>query len=334
MAPCRAGQADRDAARRAGQRQAAPCSKGPPKSRPKKPGRQRGAAHGRHGHRPAPPADRVDATRDAPSPTACPDCGGPLRETDVATQFQAEIPRRPLTRQFDIHIGCCSACGKRVQGRHPRQTPDALGACASQVGPDGQAAIGVLNKTSGLSHAKTAAVFAALFGIKLTRGASAQIPLRAAKRLEAADQETRREIKGTSRLTPDETGGRVGGKPAWLHAWVGGRATCYAIDPRRSAEAPERVVGIGWAGQMTHDGYSTDGRCPQATHQQCLRHILRRVRELEAKAQRGAVHYPRKLLALFTEAVHLRNRHPQGEVTARQLREARQGFDWGLRALA
>jgi transposase len=326
--------ADLDAARRAGKRQAAPFSKGPPKAHPRTPGRKPGAAHGRHGHRPAPPPGHVDQAIDVPLPATCPDCGGPLRETGTATQFQTEIPRRPIVRQFHVHVGRCGACGKRVQGRHPLQTSDALGAAASQLGPDAQAAVAVLNKTFGLSHAKIAAAFGALFGVRLTRGASAQIALRAAQRLGAADQEIRREVEAATRLTPDETGWRVGGKPAWLHAWVAERAVCYAIDACRKADALQRLIGLSWAGTMTHDGYSSYDRFTQATHQQCLGHLLRRVRELLAKATRGAVHYPRKLLALFTEAVHLRNRHLRGDVTAPQLKEARQGFDRRLRELA
>src|SRR5437588_335384 len=278
--------ADLEAAGRAAKRQAAPFSKGPPNPHPRPPGRKRGRAHGRHGHRPAPPPDRIDETLDAPLPDACPDCGGPVRQTEVATQFQAEIPRRPIIRQFNIPIGCCSACGKRIQGRHRLQTSDALGAAASQVGPDAQAAIAVLNKTFGLSHAKIAAVFDALFGIKLTRGASAQITLRSAKRLEAADREIRREVKAAARLTPDETGWRVAGKSAWLHAWVTERVVCYAVDGYRKADALQRVIGLDWAGKMTHDGYSTYGRFAKAVHQQCLGHILRRLRELEARAKR------------------------------------------------
>ena len=39
------------------------------------------------------------------------------------------------------------------------------------------------------------------------------------------------------------------------------------------------------------------------------------------------MHFPRQLIALFTEAIHLRNRHLQGEVTAEQLKEARKEFD-------
>jgi transposase len=135
-------------------------------------------------------------------------------------------------------------------------------------------------------------------------------------------------------LTPDETGWRVAGQSAWLHAWVAPRATCYAIDRHRKADVLERLIGRGWSGRMVHDGFASYDRFEAATHQQCLGHILRRLRDLEAKAKRGAVHYPRKLIALFTEAIHLRNRYLKGEVTAEQLARARKTFDGRLRGLA
>ena len=192
----------------------------------------------------------------------------------------------------------------------------------------------LLNKTFGLSPIKVAAVFHALFGITLTRGASAQIVLRAADRLEPASQEVHQEIKSSPCWTPDETGWRVAGRPAWLHARVAERATGYAIDPHRKADVLEGLRGIDWSGKMVHDGFASYDRFQAATHQQCLGHVLRRVAHLEAKATRGAVHDPRKLIALFTEAIHLRNRHRKGEVSAEQLRQARQEFDKRLRDLA
>jgi transposase len=326
--------AELDQARRQSKRQAAPFSKGPPKPQPKKPGRKPGAAHGKHGHRPPPSPETVDEVLDAPLPDACPHCGGSVQETEVATQYQTEIPRRPLIRQFNVHVGCCRGCGQRVQGRHPLQTSDALGAAASQIGPDAQAAVATLNKTFGLSHGKVSAVLQTLFGIRLTRGASVAIVLRAAGRLGPAHQEIREELKASARLTPDETGWRVGGKPAWLHAWVAERATCYVIDRQRSAGVLERLIGIDWAGQMTHDGFSSYDRFTKATHQQCLGHVLRRVRELGAKATRGAVRYPRQLITLFTEAIHLRNRHLRGEVSAAALKETRKRYEQGLEELA
>jgi hypothetical protein len=203
------------------------------------------------------------------------------------------------------------------------QTSAALGAAACQIGPDAQAAVALLNKTAGLSHGKMAMVFPSLFGIERTRGASVQIRPRTANRLEPADEEIGQEIKTSRRLTPDETGWPVAGKPAWRQAWVVERAVCYAVEQYRKADALANQIGLGWTGQMTPDGFSSYDRFPKATHQQCLRHIIKRVRELAAKATRGAVHYPRKLLALFTEAIHLRNRHLKGEVPAAERKQAR-----------
>ena len=69
-------------------------------------------------------------------PTACPDCGGSVEVTHVASQYQEEIPEvRPIVRRFDIEVGRCSQCRRRVQGRHALQTSDALGAAGAQLGP-------------------------------------------------------------------------------------------------------------------------------------------------------------------------------------------------------
>jgi transposase len=149
-----------------------------------------------------------------------------------------------------------------------------------------------------------------------------------------ADLEIRQEIQTAPCVTPDETGWRVAGRPAWRHAWVAERATAYAIDPRRKADALERRIGIDWSGTMVHDGFASYDRFPAATHQQCLGHVLRRVRELEAQATRGAVHDPRKLIAWFTEAIHRRNRYQKGEVSADELRRSRPAFDRRLWDLA
>jgi transposase len=94
---------------RKGKRQAAPFSKGPPKPEPKSPGRKA---------------------------AACEPCCGTLIEDDVVEQFQTDIPRKPIFRKFRIHRGHCAGCGSKAQGRHPLQTSDAIGAAASQIGPE------------------------------------------------------------------------------------------------------------------------------------------------------------------------------------------------------
>jgi transposase len=322
-----------DDALRAGKRQAAPFRKGPPKPDPKTPGRKSGDAHGTHGHRPS-PTEPIAECHDANLPDACPHCRGRIVETGTAEQFQTDIPRQPLVRKFRVHIGHCEGCGKRTQGRHPLQTSDALGAAASQIGPDAQAAATLLHTRMGLSHGKVASIFRALFGIKLTRGASAQIGLRAATRLEPDYQLVLEEVRRSEQIAADETGWRIGGHPAWLHAWVADRATAYGVDSKRTAEVLERIIGVDWSGVLSHDGFASYERFEGATHQQCVAHLLRRARELLADATRGAARFPRQIIALFTEAIHWRNGYALGSWGDDQLDAHRVSFDDRLLELA
>jgi transposase len=294
---------------RAAKRQAAPFSKGKPKKNPKKPGRKRGDQHGPHAHREPPTPTQIDETHEAQLPEQCPDCGGKIIEDHLDQQFQTEIPRQPIVRQFNIHCGHCQACGKHLRGRHPLQTSDATGAARSQLGPDAQAAIVYLNKRAGMSYGKIADTFQAFYRTRVTPGAAAQIVRRAGRILQPVYQEIKEHIQSSEHLTPDETGWRIGGHPAWLHDWVGDDgATLYAIDPQRSADVLERVIGIDWSGSMTHDGFSSYERFEDAVHQQCVDHALRRARALLEKNQGAATIFPRQAITLFTNALRLRDR--------------------------
>jgi transposase len=265
-----------DEATRARKRQAAPFAKGPPTDQPKRPGRKPGRDYGIKARRRPPNPEQIDEVHEAPLPDRCPDCGGPLGETHVAQQFQVEIPRKPIHRQFDIHIGQCRHCHRRVQGRHPLQTSDALGAAAAQLGPDAQAAVVELNKQGGLSHGKVTRCLESLFGIKLSRAGSVHTVLRAAARCEPAYEGIRQLVAQAEWVAPDETGWRVGGHPAWLHTLVGPEATAYVIDPTRSGSVAQAILGLDYDGTMIHDGWSPYDRFVDAHLQQCLQHLLRR----------------------------------------------------------
>jgi transposase len=300
-----------DEAERAAKRQSAPFAKGQPKKNPKPPGRKSGEQHGKHGHRPPPPPEQVDETHDAPLPSKCRDanCGGNIVEDFTDTQYQADIPRQPITREFNIHCGHCDKCGKKVRGRHPMQTSAATGAAQSQLGPDAQATITDFNKRVGMSFGKIADTFTRGFGIPVTRGGCAQVILRAGKILLPAYEEIKHRIILSHHLTPDETGWRIGGHPAWLHCWVGDKgATLYAIDPQRSADVLEKVIGIDWSGNMTHDGFSSYDRFQDVAHQQCVDHALRRARGLLEKQSGAACLFPGQVIELFTDALAKRDR--------------------------
>ena len=158
-----------EAARRAGRRQAAPFAKDRPQGSGRRPGRRAGAEYGKHGCRR--PPTRVDETYSAPAPTACPDCGGAVALDRVAAQYQEDLPDvRPLVRRFDIGVGHCQRCRRRVQGRHALQTSDALGAATAQLGPNVAALAVELHTELGMPLEKVTRVLRNEFGLPVTKG--------------------------------------------------------------------------------------------------------------------------------------------------------------------
>lgn len=59
-----------------------------------------------------------------------------VQRTGVASQYQEDLPIvRLIVRQFEVQVGACRQCGRRVQARHPLQTSEALGAANVHLGP-------------------------------------------------------------------------------------------------------------------------------------------------------------------------------------------------------
>jgi len=305
-----------EAALRAGKRQAAPFSGGLPKVDPKRPGRKSGDDYGTKAFRVVPSV--IDETHEAPLPESCPRCGGrQFIDEHVDHQYQVEIPRRPIYRQFNVAVARCTCCGRRVQGRHPLQTSDALGCAASQIGPEAQSAITLLNKELGLSQGKISRFLQALFGIKLTRGGSCQIMLRCARRCEGNYQAIVQRVQQSPFLVPDETGWRIGGWLAWMHVAVAENAVAYVIARQRGLEASALLIGEDYAGTLVHDGWASYDRFWRAMHQTCLAHLLRRCKELLETAQRGAVIFPRQVKALLRESLEIRDQRDAQTITAK-----------------
>jgi transposase len=307
-------------ARRAGHRQAAPFSKGAPTAQPRRSGRRAGRRHGRHGHRR--PPRQIDETIEVPLPAHCPACGGGVDETRVADQLQEELPvARPHVRRFRIHLGHCRDCGRRVQGRHPLQTTDALGAAATHLGPQAVALIVLLNKRYGLSHGKTAAVLREWFHLQVQPSGVTHALHRAARQAAPTYAQLQAQVRGSPMVSPDETSWKVGGRSWWLWAFVTERAVVYAIQPGRGFAQAATVLGADFGGVLVRDGWQGYRPFTAAGHQTCLAHLLRRCRELRDAHPRAV--WPRRVAALLKAALRLRDRYQLGRVSPHGLVVAR-----------
>jgi transposase len=311
---------DLAAARRAVYRQAAPFARDTGAVAPRRPGRKPGPHYGRRAHRRPPAA--IDETYDASLPASCPHCHGRVRRARVTTQYQEELPtQRPIVRAFRVHIGACTRCGRRVQGRHPLQTSDALGAAAVHLGPQAVAFAVLLNKRFGLPYGKIAALLRDRCGLRVTRGGLVHAVHRAARRAQPTYDALCATVRGSPVVTADETSWRVAADLHWLWAFVTPDTTVYAIQPGRGLAQAAHVLGLDYAGVLQRDGWQSYRQFTQAAHQTCLAHLLRRCRVL-------LLDYPEQpfvtgVKEILQAALTTRDRYRAGDVSAHGLAVAR-----------
>ena len=298
---------------RSAKRQAAPFSRRHPKAQPAKPGRKPGSRYGRRCRRPIP--QRIDEVIEAPLPARCPHCGGGVEETGVASQYQTEIPQPRVEHiEFRIHLGRCRRCRRPLQGRHPRQTSDAIGGAASQLGARAMALAAVLNKQLGLPYGKTAAVLEQGWGLKVSRGGLCQALARLGRKAEPTYRRLMEKIRAAPSVTPDETGWKVGGRLWWMWAFSSDRLTVYSIQPGRGYEQAVAVLGADFAGFLVRDGWGVYRQFTGAVHQSCLAHLLRRCREMIAVGRGAIAHFPLAVHKVLQAALGLRARRDQGRI--------------------
>ncbi|HEY6307949.1 MAG TPA: IS66 family transposase [Candidatus Angelobacter sp.] len=306
-----------EAALRASKRQAAPHSRGNPKADPKRPGRKSGRRYGRQACRPIP--QRVEERIAGPLPERCPHCGGGVEQEGCEAQYQEEIVRRTIVRRFDIAVGRCRHCERRVQGRHSLQTSDAVGVGSVQLGPEALTLAAILNKQMGLSLGHTRQVLSYGFGLEVSRGGL----YRALARMAGKAEPTYDGLVAAARQAPvngmDETGWKVGGQLQWLHVAVSAQVTVYAILPGRGYEQSVVILGADYDGFLTHDGWAPYYRFQFAFHQSCLAHLLKRCREMVQIASPAARVFPRAVEDLLQTSLELRERYEQGEISERGL---------------
>jgi transposase len=242
--------------------------------------------------------------------------------TRHATQYQEDLPVvRPRVRAFHIAIGQCADCGRRVQGRHPLQTSDALGAAAAQLGPTAVTLAVVLNKQLGLPLGKIATLFRERFGLTVTAGGLVHAMRRVAHQAEPTYAALCATIRGSPVVTADETGWKVDARLQWLWAYTTPDTTVYAIQPGRGFEEAATVLGTDFAAVLVRDGWSPYRRFETAIHQTCLAHLLRRCRNLIRDHHERR--FAPRVQQILQHALHVRDRYlhdtisPHGVAVAR-----------------
>jgi transposase len=308
--------------RRRGKRQAAPFSKGEPKSDPLRPGRKPAERYGQRASRPRP--KKVDERLEVGCPVYCEHCQGQVRLVGKESQYQIDLPAiRPWTTEFVLHYGECKECGRRVAGRHARQGSQAVGVAGVQLGPGVVSLAIYLNKVGGLSYGKIATLLEQMAGLRVARSTLCRAVLRTAAKAEPIYTDLVAALRRSPVVYPDETGWRIGGLSSWLWAFTNRRETVYSIQRGRGFAEAAAVLGEDYAGTLGVDGWAPYRLFTQATHQTCLAHLLRRCEELLETAQAGAVRFPRQVKTVLRAALEVRDRRDAGTMSSRGVRIAK-----------
>src|SRR3954453_140599 len=291
----------------AGKGQAAPFSKGAPKPDPKRPGRKAGHPPS---HRPVPPPEQVNRTIEVPLPPECPECRAPLDDAPITVhdQYQIDLPDpKPVITRFRIPVTRCPACYRRVQGRHPEQTSDALGAAAAQYGPRLLGFPADLKHRIGASYRKCSSVLLTLTGLVV---ASAAL-VRSGHRLRRLARPSSHRLVEAARHSAvqhvDETGWKIGGRSAWLWVFADAHATLYRIRKSRGHEVVVEMLGEEYPGVLVSDCFLAYDPL-NFKKSKCSAHLLKRCSEVEQAKTRGAARFSRRVGALWRRAMALKRR--------------------------
>lgn len=303
-------------AQRANKRQAAPFSRRRRKENPKKPGRKRGSAYGQRSSKSIP--DKVDEVIAVPAPAQC-QCGGELKVERIECQYQQEIVRKTIWRRFDIPICRCQRCKIRVQGRDPRQTSDALGAAAVQLGPEALALAIQMNKGLGMPHADVVTVLRDAFHLEVNRSTICRAVDRVARRGEATWHALRAAAQRSMVNGIDETGWNVAAQLRWLWVVVSEQVTVCDILPGRGFEQAASLLGADYEGWLNHDGWAVYYKFLRAGHQSCISHLIRRCRDMLEVCSASAAQFPLAVKAILEKGLALRDRYNRRELSTHGL---------------
>ena len=252
----------------------------------------------------------------------CLDCGGAVEVTDVASQYQEDLPEvRPFVRRFDIEVGHCSRCRRRVQGRHRLQTSDALGAAGVQLGPGVVALVVQLHTEMGVPLVKVSHLLRTRFGLQVTPGGLVHLLHRAARDAGPTYTALCEQVRARAVVTPDETGWRVGAVRHWLWVFVAPKTTVYAICAGRGFDDAASVLGTDYTGVLVRDGWAPYRRFEGALHQTCLAHLLRRCKQLLEDHPHSR--WAAKVQAVLQTSLDVRDRCNDGELTEHGLASVR-----------
>jgi len=219
----------------------------------------------------------VDRTVVVPAPKACPrcECRQLLPCKERSQHLQEDIVLRPTTHvtRFDHAQAWCPQCDRAVLQAGEGEL---LG---SYIGPVAKSAAVYLHQGIGISVRNVQQIMTQMFGLSMVPASVLGFEKAACTKAQALYDDLHQKILASAYLHADETSWRRDAKGAWL--WYAGHEELayFRIDPRRTKEAAQALIGPAFKGILITDDYASYNSVSASARQSCLAHPLRAVRE-------------------------------------------------------
>jgi transposase len=282
----------------------------PPRSRRGKKRRIGGQpGHPRHERPPFPP-DQIDQTREY-TLGDCPDCGGPLEESNRPPRVlqQIELIHKPVQVTEHRAVGFwCPHCEKFHYAALPAEVRE-----AGLVGPHLTALVAWLKGAAHCSYTTIQTLLRDVLGVELSRGHLGRLVRKASRALDGAYGELLGALPSQARLNVDETGHKERGKNFWTWCFRAGEYTVFKIDPSRGSKVLQETLGEDFDGILGCDYFSAYRKYMGEMNGQvqfCLAHLIRDVKFLTTLDERTSKYGERlreRLRRLF-RVIHRRDR--------------------------
>ena len=247
--------------------------------------------------------ERIDQVIEVDAPDTCPCCG---KKTDLTRQGQIHFVQedivlcpRTMVTEYRHGTAWCPHCQKDVRREDDGILLDA------PIGPNAKTAALYLRHELHLPLRKITVLMSTLFGIDFVPASLQGFEKKARINGDSAYGDLREMLRNTDCVHADETHWREDGKSAYVFYAGGEEVALFHIDPSRSGESAQVLLGKELDAVLVTDAYAGYNGVGVKGRQSCLAHLIRKATEVEEeigrmkKPDEASVRFCRNIRSLF-----------------------------------
>lgn len=226
-----------------------------------------------------PKPKQIDFRFEVPAPQCCPECQRtdlqPLAQVQEHVQADIVLEPRVVSTCYVHHLAHCAQCRRAVLLPGPGELP------GSYIGPAAKATAIYLRYELNVSDRKISRFFADFFGLNFVPASAYGFECQAVRRGQALYLDLLEKVRSLAVVHADETSWRHDGQPYWV--WYAGNQdlAAFLLDPHRSAQAAQKLLGQKFGGVLVADAFGSYKGVEPKDRQSCLSHIKTKAKELE-----------------------------------------------------